>query len=833
MKRLNILSIFCILSAALLAPFLPTARADSPNVPPLKRLIFQVDCADTPVPDRYFECGKVSVAESSAGRYRETEPTEESRFGYRFDVERPGTPHLAVVRYPDDKNRCMAISDGTCYDLSVGVFTGTAKISNHGRNYSGLAQPISGEMLEVRQIFWPRWKECSIVLSNTTAGQPSACGSIEIYELDALPAAVIPANNEKSPRRILGVSYEDPCSHGADLGAVEYGEWLDRAVAFMKFSGFKRLTYPILWYAGPLYPSPTEPANYFDWSVSSPVDRSLYIRWTTEPEDWVDRLLTRFDAEKMEFVAQACYIRLGSLLEKMNTDADAVAAGADTINNIRGDGTIQTGAWDWTGEYNVRNFERQCQAREEGKGWTDVPLQYGEQARPAPGKTGGSGPIFNPLHPTVQAAVLRSVGEIAQRYGRHPSFKGLNIFCYGSSFIGFSSIQFGYDDYTVGLYEKETGIKIPAEPKSPDRFVKRYEFLTSGEHRAKWVAWRCERITALAAAMRDALRSERSDLTLTLSLRGGRDAGVDADALNRLDGVKTVRGENALSPCASSVVPAEAASVEVVNIFNTWIERWGNHQWWKLGPNEPNPPELGQIFGRPAEGLCRMGSEFAPDGFWWPNAQMRITPAFSGGVHYMRHYANAVARYDPALINQGGLTLDRAHAELLRPFAAAFEALPAKKFETVGESTDPVAVRTLTDDGKRYLYLVNREYYPCRVRLDLKLNDGDEKIEAVNLADRSVSPLGPTWEMTLGPFELQAFTLPETALVAGFQADAPEEIQRTLTDAAEKRLAEIDADPSDRSGAAERKGIASALRATLGEKSWAAVRQLLDSPALQ
>ena len=115
----------------------------------------------------------------------------------------------------------------------------------------------------------------------------------------------------------------------------------------------------------------------------------------------------------------------------------------------------------------------------------------------------------------------------------------------------------------------------------------------------------------------------------------------------------------------------------------------------------------------------RESLEYPPDGFWW-DQQWRITPAFSSGVHFLQPYAEALAKYDTLSLRRGGLTLDTGHAELIRPFALAYRALPARKFDTVGTATDPVAVRTLVCDGKRYLYLLNRRHQPVsmEVRLD-------------------------------------------------------------------------------------------------------------------
>ncbi len=786
-----------------------------------KEPLVTIDCTREYGPDAYFKCGDVRVVRSAAGAYREAGPNPDSRFGYRFAVEHVGKPHIAIVRYPDDKTRCMSVSDGTCYDLSIGIFTGRAR--PHSGKYSGLAQPLSGKMLEIRQVFWPRWRDCSIVFGNTVQDEPAAASSVVICEVESLPALSVSHDSGEGARRSLGISYEDPCSHSSDLGALTFDTWLDRMITFAKYSGMNRLTYPIIWYHGPLYPSETEPASYFDWSVAGE-NRNLYIRWTTQPEDWVERLLDRFDRENLEFVSQVTYIRLGSLMEKMNVDLEAIRAGADTINNMRADDKVQSGAADWTGEYNVRNFDKQRAAREQGKSWRDCPLPYGETHDGG----GARGPMFNPVHPVVQQALLRSLREIATRYGKHSSFKGMHIFCYTPSTLGFGTLQHGYDDTTIRLFERETGIKVPVDSKLPDRFSRRYAFLTTREQRGKWIAWRCAKITDLIRRMRDELVAVRPDLELAISPRGGRNAGIDAAGISALAGVTITAGLNGLHPCASSVTDV-AATCKNVNIFNTWIERWGKHRWWSCDAEDAQARELAVILGKPAEGICRMGSAYPEDGFWWPDAQLRITPAFSGGVHFMRHYANAIARFDPLVLSRGGLTLDRGHAHRLRPFAQAFRALPARKFETVGQRTDPVTVRTVIDGGNRYVYLVNREYY----RNDVSVNLSNAQGETVDLVDNTRRPTVETWKLRLEAYELRSFMLSPEVGITGFAATPPGDVTARLTRDIESVVAKVQAAEADGKGVP--RDVArhvDVLQEKLGGKEWAVVRQLLESPAL-
>ena len=140
------------------------------------KLLHRIDCTQDHPAEKYFALGETKIVNSPIGRYRESqgEPPR-ARFGYRFAIENIGKPHVAVIRYPDDKQRYMCIMDGTGYDLTTGVFT-------------GWAQPISTTMIELRQVFWPRWKDCSLVFMTFRKGEPAAAATIEIYELDDLPA---------------------------------------------------------------------------------------------------------------------------------------------------------------------------------------------------------------------------------------------------------------------------------------------------------------------------------------------------------------------------------------------------------------------------------------------------------------------------------------------------------------------------------------------------------------------------------------------------------------------------------------------------------------------
>ncbi|MEW6755518.1 MAG: hypothetical protein AB1505_31750, partial [Candidatus Latescibacterota bacterium] len=717
---------------------------------PPGRLLATIDCTAEYGADRYFAHGETRVVETAAGCYREAGDRPVCRFGYRFAVEHAGQPHLAVIRYPDDRRRFMTLMDGTGYDLSTGILTGGP-------------QPVSLQMLELRQVFWPRWTDCSLVFTTWSNGEPAAAASLEVYELADLPPLPVPADPGDGSRRELGVQYEDPCGTGASEGAQSRQEWAEHVVQYMCHTGQNLLVYPLVWYHGPQYPSAREPADAFDVVVGR--DRRQYSRWTTHPAEWVAPLLERMGAAGLQFQAALTLLRLGSLMQRMNTDPEAVRAGADTLNNVRSTGQIQGGTGDWTVVYNARNYARLVEYHVAGRDQSDFPWAYGEKGPPSPG------PIFSPLHPVVQEAIVGLVGEIAQRYGPYPAFRGLSLNLWHSTFLWFASLDSGYDDLTVRRFTEDTGIEIPVDRLALDRFTRRYRFLTS-VCRPAWIRWRCCRIRDLVRRLRDAVTAARSDLRLVLTLwdettvpqllgwataahqlgaRPGlaelyREGGIDVDLYRDEPGVEVdlgmgnTRDRGGHPPDSTSGVDAALASTTMYRdhdfldratlaalaaqrcpgafIFNCWVEAWGVHRWFPCGADDEQARALAVMDGEPAEGIFRINSEYPPDGFWW-GSQLRITPAFPAGDHFMEPYAHALAELDACRITRGGLFLDKAHGEAIGRFAAAFRALPRRRFATVGASTDPVAVRQLACEGKRFVYLVNREYYPVEVEIEL------------------------------------------------------------------------------------------------------------------
>ncbi len=773
------------------------------------KMLTRIDCTQEYPPEHYFCFGEVKVVDSTAGRYREAEGKPLSRIGYKFTIENLGKPHVAVIRFPDDKRRFMCIMDGTTYDLTTGLFT-------------GWEQPLTGQIQELRQVFWPRWKECSIVFMTWSEGEPAAVASIEIWELDSLPALEIPNDPNDGSRREIGIQYEDPCGCGASEGAITREEWIDHVVAYARHTGQGLLAYPMAWYHGPQFPSEREPADGFGMAVTR--DRLQYSRWTTHPEDWYASLLERFAQEGLAFQGALTLLRLGSLMQKMNIDLDAIKNGAETFNNMLNNDQVQSSTNDWTPIYNARNFNRLAEAikgKPPMEPWSLLPeWVYGERRTPG----AHTGAMFNPLHPTVQEAILGFVREIGQRYAKFLAFRGISFNMFASAMPWFGSIDSGYDDYTIALFSKETDIEVPVYPKAHDRFSKRFKFLTE-THRETWVHWRCKKIRALFSEIRRALAESREDLRVTITLwdettvtnvlgqdsaglqlyerpsmvQFYREAGIDITLYGDEPGLEVDRGMgngrdrggHGSNPCGGTTLPIEAQTMyrdfdyldqEALDafhdqdhpgafIFNCWVEAWGKHVWFEPEADDPNLAEMSLLDGKPADGVVRINSEYPKDGFWW-NSQLRITPGFPSPLHFLEPYAHAVAELDACRITRGGLFLDKAHTDQLRSFTRAYRALPRRKFDTLGAKTDPVAVRTLLYENQRYFYVINRDYYPVAMRIDFDTVPKNLR----DLATNQPLAADAAGSFQLGSYELRVFSMAPECGITGFSANPPAEI---------------------------------------------------------
>lgn len=698
-----------------------------------KRLIF-VDCTEEPATGTYYETVVTRVVHTKAGAYRETEATAQARFGYRFTLRDKSKPHLLEVVYPDDARRTMCVCDGTTYDMSTGVCCG-------GR-YTN-----SDEMLTLHLYFYPRREDTCVVFSSWGEGERAAVAGFSVFELESLPDAGC-----EETGRDFGVQYEDPTNVGSSEGATDYVSWGERIIEYLRFTGQNLLIFPVNWYHGPFVPVGSQPFGALNSYIGE--DLRQYSRTTTKPNDWADELMNRFDEMGLSFIGSLTLLRLGGLMAMMERETGDKG---DTIRNVLGDGCLQSSVNDWTVEYNPLTFHTipEHLAATGKKG----PYAYNEIDT-----SGKKLPIFNPLHPEVRRQTRVLFFELAGKYARHPSFKGLSINFWHGTFLWYGTLFAGYDDTAMSQFTRETGIRIP-DDETEERFRQRYEFISS-HCREEFIQWRCKKIHCFLLELRDILRSTRPDLTLTLTIwnepsafglldgvspqtqygmrqsnyRMYREGGLDLNLFREDEGIvvslesnhfrdRTGWGVKGITAPVEETqmftdfafLDAETADVLRENhsaafIFNCWAEAWGKHGITSAAPDDPNLPQILSLPDYRAEHVLTANSEYEDDPpenrrFFF-DSQLRITAGFPAGVWFREWLVEPLAQNDPLSFTAGGLYLDRAHREEILSFAREFRRLPKQTFQDTPYS-DPVTVRWLYVPEKdlTYVYCVNREPY--------------------------------------------------------------------------------------------------------------------------
>lgn len=383
-----------------------------------------------------------------------------------------------------------------------------------------------------------------------------------------------------------------------------------------------------------------------------------------------------------------------------------------------------------------------------------------------------AGASFDPLYPPNQEWYLGMIGEFCDRYKDSPALEGVSLrlmdWC-NPSLNNFHSMDWGYNDATLALFEKDTGIQVPVTSTGPERFRLRYDWLTIHE-RDKWRDWRCDKITELHARIRDRIHQARPDLKLYLNMFSGtqfpddlRDMGIDVRRLSELDGVILV---NARYPHGR----------------HYWGMKAAEHRDYLI-----NPAKLKSLSDTRGRGSFLFGAVYfeatevivPPKDLGFPANTLAtwmsavVDPA---GRQALEHWALALAECDTAFISDGGNTYTLGQP-VLRDFLREYRHLPPDPFNRRADATDPVAVWELAKDGGLWFYAVNMERYPVSTRIAFR---GDGKVIRVSLNE--AAPLSDhVMTMDLEPYELRCFRADKSMSIEKVSVTVPPEQLEMVT----------------------------------------------------
>jgi cephalosporin-C deacetylase-like acetyl esterase len=405
-------------------------------------------------------------------------------------------------------------------------------------------------------------------------------------------------------------------------------------------------------------------------------------------------------------------------------------------------------------------------------------LAVNREGRTHRGKTE---PIYNLLWPANRAWYLGMVGEFADRYRDSPSLRGVCLrwmeWC-DPGLNSFHSLEWGYDDYTIALFERASGIRIPVEAGDLKRFAKRHEWLLANQREA-WIGWRCAQVEELYRQVAARVRQARPDLQVwsnwCKTLRDPREAGIDPRRLQAIPGVVITGGA-------------------------PYGRREGDELVVQGNRDELVDPALMRRFvaadGRGAfldgAGYFEATGEVAvPEDLGFEKGTRRTW--MSGVVnpadrHANERYAVQLAETDAYLLADGGNAYTVGQP-VQREFLAEYRWLPALPFQRREDATDPVAVWSrevtaadLQGLGARaglapgfHLYAVNRERYP--VRLAIALERAGTAVQRPATGE-AVALAGGRLELELAPYEVRGWRAPAGAAIAAVQVTAPEPARR-------------------------------------------------------
>jgi hypothetical protein len=655
---------------------------------------------------------------------------------YPTPIAVTGQPHMLEVEYPGDIAQTLGISiwepNAAGKLVPLGLDSGVDVTREAAENQSGVQRH--------RLLFWPRTSAPLVLLTNRREDQPAVFGKIRIL---AGPKTLPGGDPTTQPRltspRLIAAYFDRPlfpenftAPEAADMtSGRSLKDWLTfyeggrRLVDYLKDVGYNGAIISVACHGGTIYPS----------DLLKPIpkyDTGTFFTFGQDPvpKDVLEMLLRLFDREGLTLIPA---VQFSSTLEELE-------------RQLRSDPERSMG---------IRLVDRQ------GKSWRETYTA-----------SQGMAPHYNPLDPRVQGAMRRVLNEISDRYGNHRSFGGLALQLGPESYALLPGINWGCDPATCQRFQQATG--IPA-PSGDERHSNASLML---DHQKSWLTWRAEALAKFYESILADLRSRRPDGRLYLAT---------ADIFT----------DRRLQPLLQPTIPNRLQLEEALLRMGIVTDHFANQQDivffrperkvagapltqqavnLNLATNTAADNTFSQI--TPAASLfyherlpLALPSFDAQSPFGKDNTRMRlfahISPSASSN---RRRYVHHLAMRDVQFFADGGWMLPLGQEDALRDLFATLAQLPARPFETVKSNvttlpTQPLVVRSLSHDGKTYIYVVNDSPWAIsaevdiqsQVRCELQPLSHHQLIEPTWLEDQM------TWPLDLQPFDVVAVVLPHQA----------------------------------------------------------------------
>ncbi|MBI3945257.1 MAG: hypothetical protein HY321_05015 [Armatimonadetes bacterium] len=821
------------------------------------REVYSIDCTAPTSPETFVashtQWGAKSnewkevetrVVTGPAGRYRVlAETTSMLYFAYKYKVKKLYVPHLAVVEWPDDARRNFIVhvaerasgypeSDPDPvtrlkdFHMPGGVELlgttdyGSFRSVGFQRSEAGLVaqhdqHPVrSNKLQKLHLLFWPNSEEGSVHVCNVDGGdEPAAAARVTIYEItNDLPALriadagdrLIGPHTERGPATMSSTYYSGPLGSyfTSHLGARDHPEfyrdwytttenWIKRA----RFSGQNFYLMGHFMYQGTLYPSRLSRYGFNQNKYGG----GDVIR------DYAGLILRMFERNGMAMVSGIEFFSVPALVETQPTPEEIRAGEASPLFMVSRRGTL---------------FPLHAVIRADGSWWGS-------------GRPGLDGrvhwPAMNFMHPGMQERLLAMVGELADLYGEYPAWKGVALVlsrCFGpmepALLRSVDLLEAGYEDYTIDLFEKETGTLVPVDAKDPERFEKRYQWIM-GNVREGWIDWRTRKYTELYRRLGERVAQARPDVKLHLIVgepmlwRGSqeildgrfddlpyavdvlRQFGFDLDSLRKEPGI--VLTQSFPSP--------GSGDARMTDGHDGWREFTQNQAWQSLFAND----NRGGAYVK--SGLQHWGNYTFPEGKWlFRNVQTR--QGWFWSTYAIETFVNTMVRSNPTWIPHTWTDISDSMGRIQeqRLFARAYRSLPNGRYERLtGNGLDRnLWVSRTQAKGATYAYAANLHWWAPEVTL--RFSEGARVHDLIK--DQPVALQAGAWAFRLEPYQIQSFRVSGGTILSA----------ETRIPAADREYLEGEV----RCTLGEARDVAAAARARerelAGKAGWEALREL-------
>ena len=658
---------------------------------------------------------------------------------YWLPINQPGRPHVLEIEYPSDVPQTLGVSILEPNDAGALAPSVVDLGVHNAADAIGASEPPRWQCHRVA--FWPRTATPLLLVSNGSDRMPAVYGKIRVLECGQRLPPALPAG-AGADRRLLAAYLDRPLipeNFAADERLDPWsGQSLDdwwtfyqggnRLVEYLQHAGYNGLMLGVLADGSTIYPSSLlQPTPHYDMGV--------FFATGQDPirKDVLEMLLRLFDRENLQLIPM---VEFAAPLPELEAVRRAGGRAADEIQ--------------WIGA--------------DGRGWcASRPPQH------------GMAPYYNVLNPRVQQAMLGVLRELVSRYARHPSFVGVSLRLSADGYAQLPGPDWGLDDATIARFARDAKLRVPGD--GPQRFAQRSAFFAQEPQRTAWLEWRAAQLARFYRRAYDELAAIRPGSRLYLA-GAGMIGGPDL--------------ERELRPALPHDGTIGSALLQVgidIRQYRDCQQRIVLLRPERIAPeeslgNRAADLEIAQMddIDRCFQAVAASGSlffhlprEIHIESFdrknpFKPSRTWLVSEPSPSDWQNRRRFVHSLATLDAQIMVDGGHVLPMGQEAAVRDVVAAYRALPAIRFQTVGggqasDAAQPVTFRSGTYGGRTYLYAVNDAPFATTARVHVEASPGC-RIDELSGA-RKIEPLKPEaasgmyWEVAMAPYDLVAIQMSE------------------------------------------------------------------------